>query len=442
MNPVRLQLEKYTMLSTKIICTIGPASDSPQILEKLAEVGMNIARLNFSHGTHTSHKKIIQQIHELNQRRQFPIAIMLDTQGPEIRTGNETSDLVSKEIVTVSCPPFKENEGNIYVNYAALKSDLNPGNYISIDSGLVKLKVLGKHKKGLKCEVIDGGIVNGHRHVNLPGTVVKLPGITEADKRDILFGIKHNVNYIALSFVRSSETIREVRELLGKNASHTEIIAKVENQEGVERLEEIVQEAGYSKSSSSMEMLGRQFAELHRYRGKKFGFYEDNLLGDSPQSNKPSKEGSLNWAEFYAENRLEFQTSLAVKKGYATPELTNLMDNLIKKLPDLILGTEEEPSLLHGDLWSGNYLIDGSGIPWLIDPAVYYGHREADMAMTTLFGGFSNSFYSAYKSSYPIAPGYAEREPLYQLYHLLNHLNLFGTGYYGQVISILRRYAA
>ena len=201
-------------------------------------------------------------------------------------------------------------------------------------------------------------------------------------------------------------------------------------------------EAGYSRSSSSMEILGRQFAELHRYRGKKFGFSEDNLLGDTPQSNKPSKEGSLNWATFYAENRLEFQTSLAVKKGYATPELRNLMENLIKKFPDFISGTEEEPSLLHGDLWSGNYLIDGRGIPWLIDPAVYYGHREADMAMTSLFGGFSNSFYSAYKSAYPIAPGYAEREPLYQLYHLLNHLNLFGTGYYGQVISILRRYAA
>ena len=201
-------------------------------------------------------------------------------------------------------------------------------------------------------------------------------------------------------------------------------------------------EAGYSRSSSSMEMLGIQFAELHRYRGKKFGFSEDNLLGDTPQSNKPSKEGSLNWAVFYAENRLEFQTSLAVKNGYATTELRNMMENLIKKFPDLISGTEEEPALLHGDLWSGNYLIDERGIPWLIDPAVYYGHREADMAMTSLFGGFSNSFYSAYKSAYPIAPGYAEREPLYQLYHLLNHLNLFGTGYYGQVISILRRYAA
>ena len=189
-------------------------------------------------------------------------------------------------------------------------------------------------------------------------------------------------------------------------------------------------------------MLGRQFAELHRYRGKKFGLSDDNLLGDSPQSNKPSKEGSLDWAVFYAENRLEFQTSLAVKNGYVTPEMRNLMDNLIKKVPDLISGTEEEPSLLHGDLWSGNYLIDERGIPWLIDPAVYYGHREADLAMTSLFGGFSNTFYSAYKSAYPISQGYAEREPLYQLYHLLNHLNLFGTGYYSQVISILKRYAA
>ena len=201
-------------------------------------------------------------------------------------------------------------------------------------------------------------------------------------------------------------------------------------------------EEGFSQTSSSMEMLGIQFAEMHRFRGKKFGFSEDNYLGGSPQLNKPSKEGSQNWAVFYAENRLEIQTSLAVKNGYATSELRNLMDNLIKKFPDFISGTEEEPSLVHGDLWSGNYLIDKNGIPWLIDPAVYYGHREADLAMTSLFGGFSNSFYSAYKSTYPIESGYADREPLYHLYHLLNHLNLFGTGYYSQVISILRRYGS
>ena len=127
------------MLSTKIVCTIGPASDSPEILAELAEAGMNVARLNFSHGTHASHKKIIEQIHELNRSRQFPIAILLDTQGPEIRTGNETVTLISKERITVTCPPHKENEGNIHVNYIALKSDLKPGNYISIDLSLIHI---------------------------------------------------------------------------------------------------------------------------------------------------------------------------------------------------------------------------------------------------------------------------------------------------------------
>ena len=111
------------------------------------------------------------------------------------------------------------------------------------------------------------------------------------------------------------------------------------------------------------------------------------------------------------------------------------------KIPELLSDTEEKPSLLHGDLWSGNYLIDVAGNPWLIDPAVYYGHREADLAMTSLFGGFSDTFYSAYKSAFPLVPDYAEREPLYQLYHLMNHLNLFGKAYYGQVLSVLKRYA-
>ena len=231
------------MLSTKIVCTIGPASDSPKRLAELAAAGMNVARLNFSHGTHDSHKKIIEQIRKLNQSRQFPIALLLDTQGPEIRTGNEVVTLLSSERVTVRSPPHEETEGTLFVNYSALKRDLEPGNYISIDGGLVSLKVLGKNGRGLDCEVIDGGVVKGHRHVNLPGTIVKLPGITETDKQDILFGVKQKVDVIALSFVQSSETILEVRDLLGEHAQHIKIIAKIENQEGVDRLVEIVQEA-------------------------------------------------------------------------------------------------------------------------------------------------------------------------------------------------------
>ena len=200
-------------------------------------------------------------------------------------------------------------------------------------------------------------------------------------------------------------------------------------------------EEGKESADSCMEELGFQFAKLHYFSGEIFGFPEDNYLGDSPQSNSPSKNGSINWPTFYVENRLQFQASLAVKNGYTNPELQNLLELLYNKIPELLSGTEDKPSLLHGDLWSGNYLIDKNGRSWLIDPAVYYGHREADLAMTSLFGGFSKTFYSAYESAFPLVPGYAEREPLYQLYHLLNHLNLFGNGYYRQVISILKRYA-
>ena len=267
------------MLSTKIICTIGPDSDSPKKLAELAEAGMNIARLNFSHGTHHSHKKIIEQIRKLNKVRQYPIAIMLDTQGPEIRTGDLEMELVTGERVSVNTSPNDEKEGLIYVNYPHLNDDLEIGNSILIDGGLMRLEVLAKTEIGLECEVIYGGMLKGHRHVNLPGTIVKLPGITETDKKDILFGIEQSIDIIALSFVRNPETIREVRYLLGESAEHIKLIAKIENQEGVERLEEIIQEAdgamvargdlGIEVQMEEVPQIQRQIAFLCAKYGKR-----------------------------------------------------------------------------------------------------------------------------------------------------------------------------
>ena len=240
---------------------------------------MNIARLNFSHGTHHSHKKIIEKIRKLNKVRQYPIAIMLDTQGPEIRTGDLEMELVTGERVFVNTSPNDEKEGLIYVNYPHLKDDLEIGNSILIDGGLMRLEVLAKTEIGLECEVIYGGMLKGHRHVNLPGTIVKLPGITETDKKDILFGIEQNVDIIALSFVRNPETIREVRDLLGESAEHIKLIAKIENQEGVERLEEIIQEAdgamvargdlGIEVQMEEVPQIQRQIAFLCAKYGKR-----------------------------------------------------------------------------------------------------------------------------------------------------------------------------
>ncbi|MBF0239412.1 MAG: fructosamine kinase family protein, partial [SAR324 cluster bacterium] len=124
----------------------------------------------------------------------------------------------------------------------------------------------------------------------------------------------------------------------------------------------------------------------------------------------------------------------------ASPEMIRGFAKLESAIHKILGGTDEPPSLLHGDLWSGNFLTDDSGEPCLIDPAVYYGHREADLAMTSLFGGFSNEFYQSYQETFPLIADYEYREPLYQLYHVMNHLNLFGSGYYGQALSILKFY--
>ncbi len=192
------------------------------------------------------------------------------------------------------------------------------------------------------------------------------------------------------------------------------------------------------KGKNFSEDFGRGFARLHKYYGDSFGFRENNFIGSNPQINLPKKE---NWIEFYWENRLMFQFRLAEKNGYVTSELKKLFFSLENNIEGIIRGSEEAPSLLHGDLWGGNYMVDEEGNPVLIDPAVYYGHREADLAMTKLFGGFDSRFYSSYEEFFPLPDGSPEREELYKLYHVMNHLNLFGTGYLSQTISILKRYS-
>lgn len=232
------------MISTKIICTIGPVSDSTEMLEEMNRAGMNIARLNMSHGSHESHKKVIDRVKEINSRNPFPIAVLLDTQGPEIRTGYAEIDLQVGKEVRVTVPPTDEHEPNtLHVNYRHLVEEVRIGSTIAVDSGLINLKVVSKEEHSMMCKVIDGGYIKGRRHVNLPGTAVKLPSVTDKDKEDIIFGTEQGIDGIALSFVRNTDTIRKVREILGDKSKSIKLIAKIENQEGVENLESIVQAA-------------------------------------------------------------------------------------------------------------------------------------------------------------------------------------------------------
>ena len=192
------------------------------------------------------------------------------------------------------------------------------------------------------------------------------------------------------------------------------------------------------KAPDFFQKFGRSFARMHRYTVDKFGFFENNFIGATEQRNLPQSE---NWTEFYWMNRLEFQFKLAMKNGYGNTEFRRLASLLESRIHEIIPNDGEKPSLLHGDLWGGNYMVGSNGEAVLIDPAVYYGNREADLAMTKLFGGFSQDFYEAYNDEFPLAPGWWEREAIYKLYHVLNHLNLFGTGYFGQAVNIMRSYS-
>lgn len=191
------------------------------------------------------------------------------------------------------------------------------------------------------------------------------------------------------------------------------------------------------KKADFWESFGRGLALLHKEsRLDTFGFDDDNYIGSTPQEN--------GWASgfisFFREKRLAFQVNLARKQGLADSQLVSLAQKLMGRLDDFLIEPDGGASLLHGDLWSGNVHTGPEGEPCLIDPAAYYGHREADLAMTELFGPLPSRFYQAYDEAYPLEPGYQGRRDLYNLYHILNHLNLFGSSYRGQAISLMRRY--
>jgi fructosamine-3-kinase len=190
-------------------------------------------------------------------------------------------------------------------------------------------------------------------------------------------------------------------------------------------------------NDQSLRELGRRLARLHRVAAQHHGWHRDNTIGATPQENAWADD----WVAFWRERRLGYQLKLASSKAQGSRLIAN-GERLMEKLPAFFKGHSPPPSLLHGDLWSGNAAMAAGGEPVIFDPATYYGDRETDIAMTELFGGFPRSFYDAYRAEYPLDPGYATRKPLYNLYHVLNHFNLFGGGYGAQAERMMEQLLA
>ena len=234
------------MRKTKIVCTIGPASESEEMIEKLINAGMNVARLNFSHGSHEEHKGRIDTIRKVAKCLNKTVAILLDTKGPEIRTHNMKDGVIElekgKEVI-VSMSEVEGTPEKFSVTYDNLINDVQVGSYILLDDGLVELQVKDiDHNNGeVKCDILNTGELKNKKGVNLPGVKVNLPGITDKDADDIRFGIKEDVDFIAASFVRRPSDVLDIREILEQEKANITIFPKIENQEGIDNIEEILE---------------------------------------------------------------------------------------------------------------------------------------------------------------------------------------------------------
>jgi len=232
------------MRKTKIVCTLGPATDPEDVLEGIVKMGMNVARYNFSHGTHDEHLIRINNIKNLREKLDTPVALLLDTKGPEIRIkkfkdGKIT--LKTGDFFTLTTKEIEGDEKQVSVTYDKLPEDINRGDTILIDDGLIEMKVINKNKTDVECEVLNGGEVSNRKGVNIPGVRINLPFVSERDKEDLLFGIKNDMDFVAASFVRTSTDVKELRLFLDENGGEKiQIISKIENRDGVDNIDDII----------------------------------------------------------------------------------------------------------------------------------------------------------------------------------------------------------
>ena len=231
------------MRKTKIICTIGPASESEEKLRELMIAGMNVARFNFSHGSHEEHKKKFDRVIKISNELGIPVATLLDTKGPEIRLkdieGGKT-ELVAGQKFILTTEDILGNNEKVSITYKNLKNDISAGTTILIDDGLIEMVVDSIEETDIICTVVNGGPISNHKGVNVPGAVLSMPYISEVDRSDIMFGCDMGFDFIAASFVRCKEDILEVRKILDEHNSHMKIIAKIENMQGIEKLDDIL----------------------------------------------------------------------------------------------------------------------------------------------------------------------------------------------------------
>ncbi len=330
------------MRRTKIVCTLGPSSSSTKILESLLKAGMDIARMNFSHGTHKKHAEVIKRLREISAKIGKPVAILQDLQGPKIRVGKFGSQgilLKKGQKITVTTRDVSGNDQTIPVTYATLHKDIKKGEHILLDDGLLDLLVENIAGQDIVCKVVVGGLLSSNKGINLPGVAVKVSSLSEKDRADLKIGLELGVDFIALSFVRSEEDIHELRREINKLGKSTPIIAKIEKPEAVDHILEIINTAdgimiargdlGVEMGPERVPIIQKDI--IHRCRESNKPVITATQMLESMRTNpRPTRAEASDVANAVFDNSDALMLSGETSAGNYPTESVRMMDRIIR----------------------------------------------------------------------------------------------------------------
>ncbi|MDK2878073.1 MAG: pyruvate kinase [Thermoanaerobacteraceae bacterium] len=348
------------MLKTKIICTLGPASENKEVISRLISAGMNIARLNFSHGTHEEHRARINNLREAAREMGANIALMLDTRGPEIRLGtfkNGKAYLKEGQEFALSLEPIEGNENRVYVTYDGLNKLVTRYDKILLADGLIELEVKEINSKEVLCTVINGGEISDKKGVNVPNKSLPLPAITQKDVEDLLFGISMGIDFVAASFVRKASDVLEIRKILEENgASDVHIIAKVENREGVNNIDEIIRVADgvmVARGDLGVEIPVEEVPLVQKYiiekcnKAGKPVVTATQMLESMMRNPRPTRAETTDVANAIFDGTDAIMLSGETAAGHYPVEAVKMMAKIARKAEDsMSLKKEKEPSVI------------------------------------------------------------------------------------------------
>lgn len=394
------------MRRTKIVCTVGPASSSDDVLSSMIKAGMNVARLNFSHGDHSSHGKLIKSIRSFADQHGEPVAILQDLCGPKIRLGMVAESgvkLVQGESVTL-CASDQKQEGSLPVDYSSLHADVHVGDSIMIADGLMELRVTSIVGVRVECVVITGGVAYSRKGVNLLSSDLSIPAFTDKDRADLMFGLEQGVDIVALSFVREADDLKEIRALLASAKSRPKLIAKIEKPEAVENIEEILDlvdgvmiargDLGVEVPLETVPVLQKQLIRSARLRGRSV-ITATQMLSSMVSSPRPTRAEATDVANAIYDGTDALMLSDETASGDYPVEATQVLDRIARAT---------EPHVSDALEMKQTDQVDPPSVSWAVGRSAGWLARDLQASAILAYtqSGFTASCVSRFRPPCPI----------------------------------------